>query len=162
MDEGKLKKVKLTPNQARLKLESYCAYQERAQQEVRNKLYEYGLYPNEVEQIISELIENNFLNEERFAKAYVSGKFKIKKWGKLKIVQGLKFKQVSSPLIKLALKEIDLNDYYETLLAILTKKSNSLVENDAFKRKNKLAQYALSRGFEGNLVWEILNNNAID
>ncbi|MBE8714856.1 regulatory protein RecX [Sphingobacterium hungaricum] len=162
MDEGKSRKVKLTPNQARLKLESYCAYQERAQQEVRSKLYEYGLYPNEVEQIISELIENNFLNEERFAKAYVSGKFKIKKWGKLKIVQGLKFKQVSSPLIKLALKEIDLNEYYETLSAILTKKNNSLVESDPFKRKNKLAQYALSRGFESNLVWEILNNNAVD
>jgi len=162
MDNDKPKKVKLTPHQARLKLESYCAYQERSQQEVRNKLYEYGLYPNEVEQIITELIEQNFLNEERFACAYVNGKFNMKKWGKQKIIQGLKLKQVSPPLIKLAMKEINENDYYEALSLLLDKKEANLKEADPYKKKIKLVQYGLSKGYENSLLWEVLKNKEVE
>ena len=94
MDSVQKKPQILDKRAALLKVESWCAYQERAQQEVRNKLYEYGLHQNEVEELITELIVTNFLNEERFAMAYVSGKVNIKKWGRIKIKQGLKFKKV--------------------------------------------------------------------
>src|SRR6195952_6162128 len=91
----KARSLKITdPKIGLTKAEQYCAYQERAQQEVRNKLYDWGLYPKDVEQIISNLIENNFLNEERFARMYAKSKFNQKSWGRIKIKQGLKFKQV--------------------------------------------------------------------
>ena len=109
------KKIVYTALQAQNKAESYCAYQERSQQEVRNKLYEWGLYPNEVENVIVELLLSNFINEERFALAYVSGKFKINKWGKIKIQQGLKLKGISSKMIQDSLKSIDMDDYFEQL-----------------------------------------------
>ncbi|MCL8001034.1 RecX family transcriptional regulator, partial [Brucella sp. 21LCYQ03] len=98
--------------QAKAKAESYCAFQERAQQEVRDKLYSWGLHSGDVEATISLLIEDNFLNEERFARAYVRGKFKLKGWGKIKIKQGLKMKQISNPLIRIALTEIEAEEYY--------------------------------------------------
>ncbi len=101
----KQKPIKITDEKIALaKAEHYCAYQERSQQEVRDKLYEWGLYSNVVERVITELIAGNFLNEERFANAYTRGKFNQKGWGKNKIKQGLKFKRVSDPLIKKALK----------------------------------------------------------
>src|SRR5579872_6681533 len=93
------------------KAEHYCAYQERSQQEVREKLYEWGLHPAGVENVIMHLVEGGFLNEERFANAYTIGKFRQKGWGRIKIKQGLKFKKVSEPLIKKALNSIDGDDY---------------------------------------------------
>ncbi|MEO6523246.1 MAG: regulatory protein RecX [Mucilaginibacter sp.] len=138
------------------KAEQYCAYQERAQQEVRNKLYDWGLYPKDVEQIISNLIENNFLNEERFAKTYTRSKFNQKGWGRVKIKQGLKFKKIPDKLIQKALKEIDGDDYLTTLAKIIEKKSAVLVEKDAYKRRYKLQQYAMSRGYESDLIGDIL------
>src|SRR6202000_3073498 len=114
MDEPKIRKI--TDEKTGLtKAERYCAYQERAQQEVRDKLYEWGLYPRSVETIISQLIESNYLNEERFAKAYAQGKFNQKHWGKIKIKQGLKLKQIPDKLIKKALETIDLSDYYAAI-----------------------------------------------
>src|ERR1700743_1261391 len=112
------------------KAEHYCAYQERSQQEVRDKLYEWGLYPNVVEQVIIQLIAGNFLNEERFANAYTRGKFNQKGWGKNKIKQGLKFKRVSDPLIKKALNNIDGDDYLLMLHKIIQKKASLLSEKD--------------------------------
>lgn len=162
MDEANRKKKVYTPLEARRKAESYCAYQERSQQEVRDKLYQWGLHQADVENNISYLIEHNFLNEERFAKAYVLGKFRIKGWGRIKISQGLKIKQVSSPLIKIALKEIDANDYFEKLRSILEKKSNLIHESDTYKKRNKLYQYALGRGFENNLILEVLKDNGLE
>ncbi|GAA4792434.1 regulatory protein RecX [Olivibacter ginsenosidimutans] len=152
-------KKRLTPAQAKLKAEHYCAYQERCQQEVRDKLYSWGLYPEAVETIIAELILDNFLNEERFAKAYVSGKFTMKGWGKRKIQQGLKQKQVPTRMIKEALAGIDATTYYDQLCTILTKKGRLIKEVDAYKRKAKLAQYAIGRGYESDLIFDILNNN---
>ena len=140
--------------QAKLKAESYCAYQERSQYEVRNKLYEWGLHQKDVEEIISELIDQNFLNEERFSIAYTLGKFRIKGWGKLKIKQGLKLKQVPDKMIQKAFKSIDEDDYLLSLRQILEKKSNLLTENDPFKRRYLLSRYASSKGYESDLIAE--------
>lgn len=157
-ETGKKKKV-YTPQQATRKAESYCAYQERAQQEVRDKLYDWGLHHNDVESIISYLIEENYLNEERFATAYVHGKFRIKGWGKVKIKQGLKQKRVSPPLIKIALNQLNAEEYTAKLIEVLEKKNRLIRENDPFKRRNKLFQYALGRGFENQLILEALTDN---
>lgn len=158
MDEPK--KVKITDEKAALaKAEHYCAYQERAQQEVRDKLYEWGLWSDSVENIIGELIGANFLNEERFAKAYAKGKFNQNGWGKNKIKQGLKFKKVPDVLIKKALSGIPVDDYLQSLEAILAKKARTLNEKDPLKHRFKLQQYALSRGFELDLILDILKTS---
>jgi len=144
---------------ALVKAESYCAYQERAQQEVRDKLYDWGLHHDDVEEVITELIVTNFLNEERFAMSYVSGKFNIKKWGKIKIKQGLKLKRVPEKMIIKALNSIDYDKYLQTILAAAEKKSAVLVENDKYKRKYKLITYLMGKGFESNLISEVLKDN---
>ena len=151
------KPIKITDEKIALaKAEHYCAYQERSQQEVRDKLYEWGLYSNVVERVITELIAGNFLNEERFANAYTRGKFNQKGWGKNKIKQGLKFKRVSDPLIKKALNSINGDDYLLMLHKVIQKKATLLSEKDAYKRKYKLHQYALSRGYENDLISDVL------
>jgi regulatory protein len=156
------KKVKITDvNVAMAKAEQYCAYQERSQQEVRNKLYEWGLWTDAIENLIIRLIEENYLNEERFAKAYVKGKFSQKAWGRIKIKQGLKLKNVSPVLIKKALLTIDANDYMGTLTRLIEKKEATLAEKDPYKRRYKLQQYALSRGFEPELAAEVLKNSEL-
>jgi len=151
-DERKIKSF--TPAQAKLKAESYCAYQERSQQEVRDKLYEWGLHSVDVERIIGELITDNFLNEERFALAYASGKFRMKAWGRNKIKQGLIFKKVSLPLIKIALAHLDDAEYLQKVDDILFKKANTLKDKNPYLRTNKLVQYAISRGFESAIVYD--------
>ena len=158
MLEPEKHKIKLDPKAALLKAEHYCAYQERSQQEVRDKLYEMGLWSNEVEQLIAELIQTNFLNEERFALAYVSGKFKIKKWGKIKIKQGLKLKKVPDKMIMNVLKTIDYDDYLETIAHTAEKKLRLITEKEPYKRKYKLVSYLLSRGFETDLINEVLRD----
>lgn len=159
MLDPEIKRKVFTRQQALLKAESFCAYQERSQHEIRNKLYEWGLHQNEVETIISELIENNFLNEERFAVAYTLGKFRIKGWGKIKIRQGLKLKRVPDKLIQKSLQKIDEDDYFDTLKKVLIKKSAIVKEKDPYKRRYKLMQYAASRGFEKDLISDLLKDN---
>ena len=160
MEPQKVKKI-TDEKVALAKAEHYCAYQERSQQEVRDKLYEWGLWTDAVENIISQLIGSNFLNEERFAKAYAKGKFNQKGWGRIKIKQGLKFKHVPDVLIKKALQTIDASDYFNTLEQVLAKKSASLTEKDPYKRKYKLQQYALGRGYENDLIAEVLKNSEL-
>lgn len=160
-DEEKTRKKIYTPKQALLKAASYCAYQERAQQEVRDKLYEWGLHQEDVEEIISQLILDNFLNEERFAIAYTLGKLRIKSWGKIKIKQSLKLKRVSDPLIKIAFSKIDLDEYEDKLHDLLDKKQLSLKDKDVYILKNKLFQYALSRGFESDLISSLLKEKGL-
>jgi regulatory protein len=155
MDHPKANKI-FDEKAAEAKAEHYCAYQERSQQEVRDRLYEWGQHTATVENIISRLIGENFLNEERFAKAYTQGKFKQKGWGKIKIKQGLKFKRVPDVLIKKALQIIDGDEYLKTLNKILIKKAALVSEKDPYKRKYKLQQYALSRGFESDLITDVL------
>jgi regulatory protein len=159
MDSAKPKKI-TDEKIVYTKAEHYCAYQERSQQEVRDKLYDWGLWPDAVENIISRLIGENFLNEERFSKAYAQGKFRQKGWGKIKIKQGLKFKKVPDVLIKKALLVINGDEYLKMLEKVIIKKSAILPEKDPYKRKYKLQQYALSRGYEGDLVAYVLKGLA--
>ncbi|UKJ06132.1 regulatory protein RecX [Solitalea lacus] len=142
------------------KAAKFCAYQERSQQEVRNKLYEWCVPTNAVEEIITDLILNNFINEERFSQAYALGKFRMKQWGKNKIRQGLKLKGVSDNLIKKALLVIDGNDYEQTLVLEYEKRSQVEKEKDSFKRNFKIAQYLISRGFESDLVWNLIKEQS--
>jgi regulatory protein len=149
-------KKKLTPMQATIKAQMACAYQERCQQEMRDKLYDWGLHGDDVENIIANLISENFLNEERFAIAFAGGKFRIKKWGKVKIKIELKRRKISDYCIKKALAAIDADDYIKTLQELLKKRLKENAKGKAHIRNYKAAQYALSRGFESDLIWEEL------
>jgi regulatory protein len=160
MDEPKKKRI-TDEKTALIKAEQFCAYQERSQQEVRDKLYDLGMYPTGVESVISQLITGNFLNEERFAKAYAQGKFRMNGWGRIKIKQGLKFKKVPEKLINKALQLLDGDEYLDVLQKILDKKQRQLHETDAFKRRYKLQQYAMSRGFESDLISDVLKANEL-
>lgn len=162
MNSEKEKKYNYDKKTALQKAANWCAYQERSQQEVRDKLYEWQMKPTEVEEIISTLISENFLNEERFALAYISGKFKIKKWGKIKIKQGLKLKRVPEPIIKKALNSIDGDEYFETLKILLEKKQRVEKEKNAIKRQFKLLNYLHSKGFEKDLIFILLKNIDLD
>ncbi|HLP12845.1 MAG TPA: regulatory protein RecX [Flavobacteriales bacterium] len=153
--ENKVTK-KYTPAQARTKIESWCAYQERSHYEVKEKLYSWGLYSTDVNEIISHLISNNFLNEERFAEAFVSGKFKIKGWGRNKIKQALKLKKVSDPNIKNAFKQLDADDYFKKLKSIAVKKNKLIKENNHLKRKFKLVSFLATKGYEHDLINEVV------
>ena len=160
MDNAKT--FKITDEKVALaKAEHYCAYQERSQHEVRNKLYEWGLWTDAVENIIVQLIGGNFLNEERFAKAYVQGKFKQKGWGKIKIKQGLKLKKVPDGLLKKALQTIDGEDYLAMLNKVIHKKASLLTEKDTYKRRYKLQQHAMGRGYESDLIADVLKNSEL-
>lgn len=143
---------------ALLKAQKYCVYQERSQQEVRDKLYEWGLHRDDVENVIVELISENFLNEERFAIAYARGKFRIKKWGKIKIKQELKHHKISTFCINKALTEIDNIEYIYTLKEIISKREKTITDKHPAKKKYKIINYAVSRGFEADLVKELLND----
>ncbi|HXB40847.1 MAG TPA: regulatory protein RecX [Bacteroidia bacterium] len=146
-----------TALQALTKIQDWCGYQERCQQEVRDKLYDYGLHSADVENIISRLISDNFINEERFAKAYAGGKFRIKKWGRVKIKMGLKAKRVSDYCIKKGLEEINHTDYIRILKKILESKSALLKEKNKIRKKYKLMQFAAAKGYEQEYIMEILN-----
>lgn len=156
MKSGKQEAVILDKKQALAKAESFCVYQERSQKEVRYKLVEWGMRGDELEEIITELIINNFLNEERFAKSYASGKFNIKHWGRIKIKQGLKLKGVPDKILQKAIYSIDEDDYLQTLEKLAEKKTQSLGESDPFKRKNKLMSYLQAKGFETDLILLVL------
>ncbi|WP_405576953.1 regulatory protein RecX [Winogradskyella sp. Asnod2-B02-A] len=146
-----------TVAQAQQKLESYCAYQERCHKEVRQKLRDMKMIPEAIDVIMVHLIQDNFLNEERFAKAFVSGKFRIKKWGKNRLVRELKFREISKYSIDTALKEIDLDDYYKTLDDLVQKRIAQVKETNIYKKKKKVADYLLYRGWESHLVYEKMN-----
>ncbi|MEO6902137.1 MAG: regulatory protein RecX [Bacteroidia bacterium] len=156
MDVAEKAKKKLSPAQALLKAQATCAYQERCQQEMRDKLYEWGLYTDAVENIIADLITTNFLNEERFAKAYAGGKFRIKKWGRIKIKLELKKRKLSDYCIKKALQEINEDDYLLTIKQLAAKKSKEIKGGKPHVRTYKIVQYIASKGFEQSLIWDVL------
>ncbi|MBF8149741.1 RecX family transcriptional regulator [Winogradskyella sp. F6397] len=145
-----------TVNEAQKKLEHYCAYQERCHKEVRQKLRDMNMIPEAIDVIMVHLIQENFLNEERFAKAFVSGKFRIKKWGKNRLLRELKFRGISKYSIDSALQEIDLDDYYNTLDALVQKRMEQVKEPNVYKKKKKVVDYLLYRGWESALVYEKL------
>lgn len=159
MDEVQGRKKTYTPAQAFLKAQLFCSYQERYQQEVRDKLYEWGLFPDAVENIIAQLITENFLNEERFAKAYAGGKFRIKKWGRIKIKLELKKRNLSDYCIRKAMQEIDEEAYFQTLKMIIGKKARETTGRNPLVKNAKVARYAASRGFEQDLIWDIIREN---
>lgn len=142
---------------AKLKAADYCAYQERSQQEVRDKLYDYGLHQDEVEEVLSDLIVEGFINEERFARAYAGGKFRMKGWGKRKIVQGLKQHRISEYCIKKGLQEIDEQDYFNTLLKFAEKKYESVKGKSEYVIRGKVTQFLIGKGFEGALISEAID-----
>jgi len=146
-----------TIKEALAKLQKYCAYQDRCHKEVEQKLKQMRMIPEAVESIIVDLIQDNHLNEERFAKAYVRGKFSIKKWGRVRLTLELKQRQISKYVIKIALAEIDPDDYLQTFHALAEKKAPTLTETNLFKRKKKLADYLLYRGWESQLVYDKVN-----
>ena len=146
-----------TVDEAQKKLENYCAYQERCHKEVRDKLKEMRMIPEAIDQIMVRLIEQNYLNEERFAKAFVRGKFRIKKWGKNRLVRELKFRDISKFSIESALKEIDPDEYYNTLDDLIKKRIDQVKEKNIYKKKRKVADYLLYRGWESHLVYDKLN-----
>jgi regulatory protein len=139
------------------KAKHYCAYQERCHSEVRNKLYSFKLHRNEVEQLLAQLIEEDYLNEERFAIAYTGGKFRIKNWGKEKIKFALKQKQVSDYCISKALAVITTSDYNKTFYNIADKKLATLKsERNMFIKKRKMKDYLQQNGFEIKMINDYL------
>ncbi len=155
-DADFFKKKKLNPADALTKIRNYCAYQERAHKEVKQKLFDYGLHTDEVNEIISRLITEGFLNEERFAKAFAGGKFRMKKWGRLKIQNELTMLGLTNRCITRGMKEIEEKDYQQTLRELLKKKHRMIEEKNAFIKKDKVARYAISKGYEPDLVWALM------
>jgi regulatory protein len=149
---------RLNKEQAFQKLKHYCTYQERSHDEVKQKLYGFGLYRQDVEETISTLIEENYLNEERFAIAFAGGRFRMKQWGRIKIEYELKQKKVSSYCIKKALGEIDEEAYLKSLAQLAKKKWSSLrgpgITN--YIKSAKTTTYLLQKGFERQLIAEVV------
>lgn len=137
-------------------MQRYCVYQDRCHQEVRNKLLGLGVYGDTLEQVIAQLIGDNFLNEERFACSYARGKFRMRQWGRRKILQGLKKHQISEYCIRKAMLEIEEDDYRKTLERVLEKKLPLTKAPNTYQRNSKLGVYAIGRGFEADLVWEMI------
>lgn len=142
------------------KAASYCAYQERTQDEVRKRLQKWEVWGDEADEIIAELISQNYLSEERFAKTYAGGKFRIKNWGKMKIKQELHRRGLSEYSIQQGMKEIPEESYQTSLKEVLIKKKAQLLrtETDKFKLKQKLVRFALGKGYESELVWKTVEN----
>lgn len=139
------------------KCQKYCSYQERSIFEVKRKLYEWKSQPKVADKIIIQLINDNYLNEERFAKSFSIGKFRHKKWGKNKIIFELRKKQIPELIIQIGLAEIDQEEYLQTLKEIITKKANEVKETNPLKKKYKIATYAMNKGFYSGFVWDIIN-----
>lgn len=152
-----MKKKYIFYEKALRKLQAYCAYQERCHKEVRQKLLDLGIYGDDVDQIIAELIEDNFLNELRYAIAFAGGKFRVKQWGRHKIERALKQNRISAYCIRKALaSELPEEAYEATLLQVLHKKNRLTKARNEYERRQKLALYAIERGYESELVWKLV------
>lgn len=141
---------------AKNKAARFCAYRERAPLEVREKLGQFGLNKAQVTQVLNELTSENFLNEYRFAHSYVRGKFRLKKWGRIKIKAGLQRYDLDEKCVMEVLEKIPSDQYQEILVKLIEKKWQSLKVEDPFVRKHKVAQFVISKGFEPDLAWEVL------
>jgi len=139
------------------KLERYCVYQDRCHKEIETKLREFVLIKEAKNQIILHLMEHDFVNEERFSKSFARGKFNIKKWGKQRIVRELKLRDVSPYNIKTALKEIDEEVYIDTVFEITEKRNRLLKESDIYKRKKKLSDFLMRKGYEFDLIYSTVD-----
>lgn len=140
------------------KIKRYCAYQERSHSEVRSKLIELNVYGDDLEQTLGVLIEENYLNEERFARALARGKFSLKKWGRVKIKQALKQHRISDYCIRKGLEEIEEERYQKTFNALAEQKWEALRgEKNRFVKMHKLQQFLLYKGYESEYIHEFLN-----
>ncbi len=152
-----MQKKSFTVEEIKRKIEQYCVYQDRCHKEVEQKMRDYNLIPEARELILLSLMKDNFLNEERFAKSFARGKFRIKNWGKQRIVRELKFKDISAYNIKTALKEIEEEEYIETIYRITENRNAVISESDIYKRKNKLIGFLMRKGFENELIFKVVN-----
>ncbi|APZ45745.1 recombinase RecX [Polaribacter reichenbachii] len=151
-----IKKV-FTVDEIKRKLEQYCVYQDRCHKEVEQKMREFSLIPEAREMILLSLMQENFLNEERFAKSFARGKFRIKNWGKQRIIRELKFRDISAYNIKTALKEIDEQEYLNTIYRITENRNEVNKEPNPYKRKKKLIDFLMRKGFESELIYKVVN-----
>ena len=138
------------------KAQKYCAYQERCQWDVEKKFRDWQVDEEIRDEVLAELISSGFINEERFARQFAGGRFRIKQWGKQKIKVELRKRQISSYSINKALETIEDEDYRLTLQSLIAKKSKEVRAKNEFEKTQKIAQYLLSRGFETELIWETL------
>jgi regulatory protein len=143
-----------TLEEAIKKAEHYCAYQERCHKEVRDKLKTWHMIPEAIDVVMVHLLQENFLNETRFAEAFVSGKLRIKKWGRLRLTLELKQRDISSVTINLALSKIDEGEYLEIFNALAEKKALLIQDANVYKSRKKLIDYLLYRGWETHLIYE--------
>ena len=143
-----------TIKQAIQKIEHYCAYQERCHEEVEQKLRSMKMDSEEIDQIIAHLINDNFLNEERFACSFARGKHRIKHWGKIRITNELKFRGINLTLINIALKEISPEEYFNTFETLANRQWELIPESNSLKKRKKFCDYMLRRGFESSLVYD--------
>ncbi len=146
----------ISPAEGLLKLQAYCVYQDRCHEEVKTKLISLGIYGDDLEDIMSQLIEDNFLNEERFAQSYARGKFRFKQWGRIRIKQELKLRRISPYCIQKAMAEIDEDEYLTTIQQLFDKKRNGIKPPES---DFELVQEVIRKGFESDIVWEVLKNN---
>jgi regulatory protein len=150
-----------TVQEIKVKMEYYCAYQDRCHYDVEKKLKEFFLIPEARDEILLSLMSDKFLNEERFAKSYVRGKFRMKSWGRRKIVQELKKRNISEYLINIGLKEIDQDEYYSTIEKLLLKKKDTIKTEKSYELRNKLISFMMNKGFEYEEISDVLEDVTI-
>jgi regulatory protein len=150
-------KKSFTVDELQTKMEHYCVYQDRCHQEIERKMKEYQMIPEAKEKILLHLMRHDFLNEERFSKSFARGKFRIKNWGKQRIIRELKIKNISSYNIKTALKEIDEELYVKTIEKIAISKNNTIKESNLFKKNKKIYDYLYRKGYESSLILETIS-----
>ena len=141
------------------RIQSFCAIQDRSQYEVKKKMKSWGVEEYIIDNILSDLITEKFIDEHRFANSFCRGKFRIKKWGKIKIKNELKKRKISDSCINKGLKQIDEKEYCLLLSELFKKKKNSIKEKNKFIRNGKIAKYLQQKGFENNLIWKLINND---
>jgi len=138
------------------RVRSFCSYQERSVQEVRKKLLEWKVRPEVAAKIIRTLGEENYLNEERFARMFAGGKFRMRKWGRNRIMAELRARQIPELTIQIGLEEIDEHEYIKTLQMLIDKKKSSIDHPDSASGRNKIYNFVLSKGFERHLILKYL------
>tara|TARA_B100000497_G_C7656754_1_gene395346 strand:- start:389 stop:859 length:471 start_codon:yes stop_codon:yes gene_type:complete len=148
-----------TVKEATERIQSYCAIQDRCQWEVEKKMKEWGISDKIIENILTDLILDKFVNEERFSESFCRGKFRIKRWGKVKIKNELKIKKISNNCIDKGLLQIEKKEYMKVLKDLYLKKRDSLKDTNQFVRKGKIAKHLQQKGFESKLIWELINKD---
>ncbi|GAA4378235.1 regulatory protein RecX [Hymenobacter koreensis] len=156
MEDAPRKRKTYTPGEALQKIASFCAYQERSHKEVEDKLRSYGLDEEEAGEITIRLVREKLLDDERFARSFVRGKYRLKKWGRRRIRQELKMRGVSEFCIKAGMSEIDGDEYYRNLVELLEKKNALEKESNPHKRRQKLTLYVTAKGYEGEFIQDAL------